>query len=147
MVIRDPSLKHWLVMAEAPDATGQRWLRIRGQWRYDRSIKRPADNTPCIIMEASETEAILLLQDVMAASIISHENNKTLPMRAMKFRMDPIDISGRGGKERIHWHVDEFHSVYLEPSMSAKKAAEAHAEMHATETMEMSTPHHHERIT
>ena len=154
VVLRDPSLKHWLVIDEAPRAgqparpDGKRFLRIRGQWKEERTIERRPDDEPVTIMEASETEAVMLAgfntrEGGLAAAVIRRENDKTLPLRAMRFRMDPVDVAGKGAKERIHWHVDEYHSVYLEPSMTAKKAAEAHEEMHAAEHMEMSTPHHH----
>jgi len=144
MVVRDNKLKHWLILAQKTNALGERWLRLRGEWKDERSIKRPADETPTVIMEASEVEAVMLASEGgLRGAVISHENTKTLPLRAMNLRMDPIDITGKGGKDRIHWHVDEYHTVYLEPGMTAKKAAEAHEEMHAAESLTMTTPHHH----
>lgn len=144
VVIQDPRLKHWLVTRGAP---GSPKVEIMSAFKEFRVVdRRPAD-TPVTIMEASETEAILLLTEGMSAHILRHENERTLPLRAMQFTMAPIKSSGAGAKERMRDHIDIHHGVYVDDNWKAKKVGQLiaeHAEMHSEEHMTMTVPHTHE---
>lgn len=151
VVIQDPNLKHWLVIDEAPRAgepprpDGKRYLRLQGAWKKQVTIERRPDDAACTIMEASEPEAIMLLGE-MGGHVIRHENEKTLPIRAMKFRMDPVSAKGARAKDRIRDHIDMHHGVYVNDNWAAKTAKqlyEEHEEMHSPEFLTMTTPHHH----
>lgn len=143
-----PDLKHWMVVGEATDGLGQRWIRIMSRWKEYRSVERRPDHEPIVIVEATEEEAIQLARmELGAHHIVMIADDQTLGRRATRWRMDPINHKGRGGKDRLRDHIDMHHGVYVNDGWSKKTVAElvqAHGEMHADETLTMSTPHHHE---
>lgn len=145
--LQDPKLKHWLVIDEATDGLGQRWLRIMNRYKDARSIPRRPDETPIVIVEASEEEAVqAVISQLGAHQILMFADDLTVPRRAVRWRMDPINTKGRGAKERIRDHIDMHHSVYVNDGWAKKTTAElvqAHDEMHETATM--LTPHHHSK--
>lgn len=151
VVIRDPKLKHWLVVAEAPgNLSGQRYVQIMSGTKELRSIQARPDDEPVVIMESSEPEAIMLLGATLGAAVIRQADDETLPLRAMRFRTDPIRTAGSGGKDRLRSHIDIHHGVYVGDNWAAKKVkqlVEEHEEMHSEEHMTMTIPHHHAEAT
>lgn len=147
--LQDPSLKHWLVIAEAVDGVGQRWLRIMSKYKEERSVpRRPAD-TPIVIVEASEDEAVqALVSQLGAHQILMFADDQTVTRRAVRWSMKPINTKGRGAKERIRDHIDMHHGVYVNDGWAKKTTSElveAHQQMHSDENLHMLMPHNHEK--
>lgn len=150
-IVQDEKLKHWMVMAEAVDGIGQKWLRIMSRYKEYRSVPRRPDGTPIVIVEATEEEAVQLARmELGAHHILTIADDQTTARRATLWRMDEIKTKGRGGKDRIRDHIDMHHGVYVNDGWSKKTVSElviAHEEMHAEETLTMNMPHHHEEAS
>lgn len=148
VVVQAPDLKHYLVCQEKV-ADGVRWVQLMDAHKGYRASRRPADSTPVTIMETTEPEAILLLGEQLGASILRKSNQDTLPVRAMKFRCDPLPTGGRGAKDSIHSHIDMTHGVYVGDGSTKRTVAEAlaiHDEMHTPgPIMTMVIPHYHDK--
>lgn len=146
-LMQAPDLKHWMVVDEAIDGVGQRWLRIMSRYKECRSVPRRPDDTPVTIVEASEEEAVqLLVSQLGAHHILMFADDATVGRRAVRWRMAPINTKGRGAKERIRDHIDMHHGIYVDDGWAKKTTAEliqAHDEMHETDSM--ISPHHHEK--
>lgn len=144
VVIQDPKLKHWLVTGNwRPDGT----IEIMSSTKELRWVPMRPPETPVVIMEVTEPEAIMLLGEGLGAHVLSRANDNTLPLRAMRFRMDPINTRGSGAKERIRDHIDIHHGVYVNDNWAnkaTKQLVQEHEEMHSEEHMTMTIPHHHQ---
>lgn len=149
VLLQDPNLKHWLVVDEAADGLGQRWLRIMSRWKEFRSVLRRPDPTPVVIVEASEDEAVqAVVSQLGGHHLAMFADDLTVGRRAARWVMDPINTKGRGAKERIRDHIDMHHGVYVNDGWTNKKTPElvqAHDEMHADETLTMLMPHVHKK--
>lgn len=144
VVIQDPKLKHWLVTR---GALGSPKVEIMSAQKELRVVDRRPAAEPIAIMEVSEAEAIQLATEGLPAHLLRAENDRTLPLRAMRFRMDHVNTRGSGAKERIRSHIEMYHGVHVGDGWKDKKTAQLvaeHAEMHSAEHMTMTVPHHHE---
>lgn len=151
-VIQDPKLKHWLVVGEAPDAnTGAPLVQISDSRKDTMWVPRRVPEAPIVVLEAADDEALSIVQKFMPGSqVLKLANDTTLPRRALRWKVAPINGKGKGARDRIRDHIDMMHSVYVNDRWAdttnpktAKELMQAHDEMHEEATMTMSTPHHH----
>lgn len=143
-IMQDPKQRHWLVVDERPDANGYPWLLIQGKYLKRMSVPRRPAEMPVRIVVPPHDKLVEILKGSLGAHVVTHLDERTLPFRAMRWRMEPLPRTGARAKDRIRDHIDMHHSVYVNDDWKNKKATDlwqAHEEMH--ELSEMTTPHHH----
>lgn len=138
-----------VIVKTAPGRNGGLWYLAMDHNKRQFKISPKPSEAPVKILEMTPEEAeALVVQQLGAHRILDAERERRMAQRAKQWIVPPFPAKGRGALDRARDHVNWYHGCYSGTAEYAggfktlKEIAEAHAQMHEQEFMDM--PHTHE---